>query len=290
MNLKKYSFIKPYLLLLPVLLVLLGLFLGGVISAIAQSLGYFPLLGLEEVTLKYYTETLSDPAFLLSLQYSFYISFFSSVISVIIGVLLAYQIFKLPKEHKLVTVFYKLPIIVPHIVVSLMIFLLFTQSGLLARISYHLGFIKEMTQFPYLVFDRLGIGIIFSYLWKQIPFVTLITYTILKNINNSWEEVALNLGASERQVFWHVYLPLTLPSIGTAFIIVFAFCFGAFEIPLLLGPTQPRVLPILAYQRFSSLDLMQRPYAMAITVILALICICLIFIYKKLLSYAVDIL
>ena len=289
MNIKKYSFLKPYILLLPALTVLLILFLGGVITAVAQSFGYYPLLGLEEVTLHYYYEMFTDPRFLGSLCYSLYLSTMSAVLSVVLGVLLAYQFFKMSKEHKIISLLYKLPIIVPHIVVALLIFLLFTQSGFFSRILYRLNIISGMKEFPYLIFDRGGIGIIMAYLWKQIPFVVLIVYTILRNINKNWEQVAQNLGANRWQIFWNIYLPLILPGIGTAFIIVFAYSFGAYEIPILLGPTNPRPLSVLAYQRFSSLDLLQRPYAMVITVVLALICIILVLIYRKLLKYMVGV-
>ncbi|MGM0502858.1 MAG: ABC transporter permease, partial [Bacillota bacterium] len=71
------------------------------------------------------------------------------------------------------------------------------------------------------------------------------------------------------------------PSIGSAFIIVFAFSFGAFEIPFLLGPTYPKTLPVMAYQKYISSDLMQRPYAMVIAVVLTVICVALIYFYKK---------
>ncbi|MCK8823841.1 ABC transporter permease [Fuchsiella alkaliacetigena] len=285
MKLVNSSFWKPYLLLLPALIILVGLFLGGVALAIMQSLGYFPLLGLEEFTFDYFREIFADPHFLTSLGYSLYISLVSAVISVIVGVFFAFQLMRLADRYRVINILYKLPIIVPHIVVALLIFLLFTQSGFWARLAYRLGWIEEMSQFPALIFDRRGIGIIFAYLWKQIPFVTLIVYTIFKNINQRWEQVALNLGASKIQVFWNIYLPLAMPGIASAFIIIFAFSFGAFEIPLLLGPSYPRTLPVLAYQRYASSDLSQRPYAMAITVVISLISILLILIYKKIMDY-----
>ena len=43
---KKRSLWEPYLLLLPALVVLGGLFLGGVVLGVLQSFGYFPLIGL----------------------------------------------------------------------------------------------------------------------------------------------------------------------------------------------------------------------------------------------------
>ncbi|GAB6137776.1 ABC transporter permease [Halanaerobaculum tunisiense] len=282
MDLQEHVNWQPYILLLPVLTILIGLFLGGVVLALTQSFGYFPLLGLKEFTLKYYFEVWSSPEFLDALLYSLYVSFMSALIAVVIGVGLAYQLVKLPREHKIVQLLYKLPIIVPHIIASLLIFLFFTQSGLLSRLLFELGIIDQLENFPRLVFDRGGVGIILVYLWKEIPFIALVTYTVLKHINDSFSQVAANLGANARQIFWKIYFPLALPSIGTAFIIVFAFSFGAFEIPYLLGPTYPKTLPVLAYQRYASSDLTQRPYAMVIAITLAAICFGLIYLYKRL--------
>lgn len=284
MKLKKNSTWYSYLLLFPALTILIGLFMGGVILALSQSLGYFPLLGLKDFTLQYYLEVWSSPEFIDSLKFSLFISLVSSIMAVIVGVFLAYQLVKIPKEHRLVKLIYKLPIIVPHIIASLMVFIIFTQSGFLSRILYHLGIIPGINRFPQLIFDRWGAGIILVYLWKEVPFVALIVFTVLKHINNSWEEVAHNLGANRKQVFWNIYLPLSLPSIGTSFIIIFAFSFGAFEIPLLLGPTYPQTLPVLAYKEYINPDLMQRPYAIAITMTLTVVSLFLIYFYKKLLK------
>lgn len=274
----------PYLLLSPALLVLSALFLGGVVLGLSQSLGYFPILGLEELTFSYYIEVWSSPEFFHSLIFSLFIAFTSSILTVIIGVFFAYQLVKMRGKNKIINFLYKLPIIVPHIIASLMVFLIFTQSGILSRIAFQLGFIEEISQFPRLIFDKYGIGIIAAYLWKQIPFVILVVYTVLKHINNSFEAAAKNLGASSSQVFREIYLPLAAPSIGSAFIIIFAFSLGAFEIPYLLGPTYPQTLSVLAYKNYISLDLTQRPYTMVIAMSLTMITLILIIIYRKILS------
>ncbi|MBE6056036.1 MAG: sugar ABC transporter permease, partial [Clostridium sp.] len=57
--------------------------------------------------------------------------------------------------------------------------------------------------------------------------------------------------------------------------------FGAFEVPYLLGPTTPKLLPVKAYIEYSSPDLTNRPYAMVINTILIVISTFLIVLYKK---------
>ncbi|KPU27055.1 spermidine/putrescine ABC transporter permease [Caloranaerobacter sp. TR13] len=272
---------KPYILLLPALTILIGIFISGLILGLVQSFGYFPVIGLKNFTLRYYLEVLTDKDFLQSLKFSFYISLISSVIAVILGVILAYSILKSRHKKSIEKFIYKLPIIVPHTIAALLVYNLFSQSGVIPRILYNVGIINSQNQFPSLVFDKVGIGIIIAYLWKEIPFIAMVVYTILSNINNRLVEVALNLGANNRQIFWHILLPLIMPSIFSSFIIIFAFSFGAFEVSYLLGPTSPKTLPVKAYIEYTNPDLTNRPYTMVINMILTFISVLFVWIYSR---------
>jgi putative spermidine/putrescine transport system permease protein len=272
---------KPYLMLVPVMIPILGIFVSGLIMGLMQSFGHFSAIGLTEFTLKYYKDVLTDKDFLLSLRFSLYISLLSSIIAVIVGVLLAYSILRSKYKKGIEDVIYKLPIIVPHSVAALLVYNVLAQSGILPRLLYNLGIISNQTSFPSLIFDRKGIGIITAYLWKEIPFIAMLVYTVLSNINDKLSEAALNLGANRRQVFWHILLPLIMPTILSSFIIIFAFSFGAFEVPYLLGPTSPKTLPVKAYIEYTNPDLTHRPYTMAINMILTLCSLVLVWLYTK---------
>lgn len=98
---------------------------------------------------------------------------------------------------------------------------------------------------------------------------------LMANINGSLGEAAINLGASRLKAFMKVTLPLCRRAIGSSFLIIFTFALGAYELPLLLGPTSPEALPILAHTQYIHPDLENRPYAMAlngIIIIISMIC------------------
>lgn len=268
-------------MLIPVMIVIIGIFLSGLFMIFIQSLGYFKAIGLTEFTLKYYKEVLSSQGFLSSLGFSLYISLVSSVIAVFFGVLLAYSILRSNYRKGIEEMLYKFPIIVPHIVAALLVYNILSQSGILPRILHAIGIIESQYNFPSLLYDKKGIGIIIGYLWKEIPFVAMVVYTILSNINDKLSDVAHNLGANNRQVFFHVLLPLILPSIFSSFIIIFAFSFGAYELPFLLGPTTPKALPVKAYIEYTNPSLANRPYAMVINMILTVVSLVLVWLYNK---------
>jgi len=273
--------VKPYLLLSPMLLILIGIFVTGIVMGLLQSFGYFKAIGLTDFTLKYYREVLTDSNFLSSLKFSLYTSTLSSIIAVVLGVLLSYSILQMKGNKETVELLYRVPIAVPHIVAALLVYNIFSQTGILPRILFETGLIKDQDQFPSLLYEPNGVGIIAAYIWKEIPFVALTTYTVLSNVSKKLSDVAYNLGANKKQVFFYVLLPLIMPSVLSSFIIIFAFTFGAYELPLLLGPTQPKALPVQAFIEYSNPVLQNRPYAMVYNMLITLIAVILTWLYYK---------
>lgn len=271
---------EPYLMLAPVLTVLTAVFAAGLAMGLLQSLGYFPALGLREFTLGHYRAVLSDPAFLKALSFSLYTALVSSLTAVGTGLILAYALMRSAGKGTVEGLLYQLPIIVPHTVAAFLAFSLLSQSGWLSRLAFRLGIISDMAQFPVAVLDPGGLGIVAAYLWKEIPFVALVVYGVLKSADTAYSQAARNLGASSLQAFWHVTLPLCGPTLMTSFIITFAYAFGAFEVPYLLGPTTPKALPVLAYLAYIHPDLGHRPYAMAISMVLAGLTLFLVVLYS----------
>jgi putative spermidine/putrescine transport system permease protein len=273
--------IHPYIYLTPALLVIVVFFLGGLFQGFIQSLGYFPIIGQEELTLKYYKDVLGSMEFLESLKYTFYIAFVSTLIATLVGTGLAYFLLKSSVNQSMISLGYKLPIAVPHIVAALMIGFILSQGGIISRVFLKLGFITDTGAFPALFYSRNAIGIILIYLWKEIPFITFMVYTVMKNIQGKLEESAQVLKASPFQVFLNVILPLSMPSIVSSSAIVFAYSFGAFEIPFLLGATYPKTMPVWAYLNYISPELNTRPVAMVINILVSLVCSILVWVYYR---------
>jgi putative spermidine/putrescine transport system permease protein len=67
----------------------------------------------------------------------------------------------------------------------------------------------------------------------------------------------------------------------SASVIVFAFTFGAYEIPAILGANYPVTLPVLAYRSYTDVDLAARPQAMAMAVVIAILSALMIAVYIR---------
>jgi putative spermidine/putrescine transport system permease protein len=261
--------LKIALLLAPALLVIGVLFTGGLVAAVVQSLGYLPAIGQTDVGFDAYREVLSDEDFLDSLLLTLYIAGASTGISTVLAVLGALALRR--SSGRVSAVVFQLPITIPHLVAAVGIALVVSQTGLGARLAAALGLIGEPREFPALLYDRYSVGIILTYVWKEMPFVALVVLAALRGVAGELEDVARTLGANAWQRFWYVVFPVISPGIIAASLIVFAFTFGAFEVPYLLGKSYPTILPVMAYNEYRDLDLAARPVAMAINVLIAVI-------------------
>ena len=259
-----------FALLLPFLLVTV-IVLVSVWNVLVQSLGYIPAFGLTKPTLQYYMQVFSRTDFLSAVWVSMRIALWSTVFSVILGVLIAMALIKCRRTKGGMIYAIRLPILVPHAVVAVFVIQILSQTGLVARVAHMLGLLEDYTAFPQLLFTPSYLGTILAYLWKEAPFVAYFVLAFMSGISDTLGEAAENLGASSVRSFWEVTLPLSIPVISKAGLIIFIFAFGGYELPLLLGSTLPKALAVQTHLMYMSPDLLQRPLAMAMNGVVLLL-------------------
>jgi putative spermidine/putrescine transport system permease protein len=270
-------------MLTPAIAVLVVLYLGALVMAGLQSFGYAPLYGINKFpTLQYYRELFETPNFWWSLFYTFYYALMPAGIATALGTYLALCLHRRFHGRKLFQLVYKLPLMVPYLVGIGLASVLFSSGGILARAAYALGLIRSTGDFPRLLNSHAGWGIMWVYVWKQTPFMAMVIFSVLLGVGRDTEEAALMLGANRRQVFWHVTLPQIIPGIVSASLIVFAFNFGSFEAPILLGAGYPNTLPVEAWRAFDDPDYARRLSSMAIVTFVALVSGAVLFAYISL--------
>ena len=273
--------LRIVLLLLPVMAVIGGLFFGGLLIGVMRSFNYMPVIGLTEPDFNAYSTIFSDADFYRSFLLTFYIAATSTLISAVIAVAAALLLRRSFVGRGVINFLFQLNLTVPHLVGAVGILYLFSQSGSFARLAVAKGLISLPAEFPALVFDPYAIGIILQYVWKEVPFIGVIVLANMQSIGHDYEAVARSLGASPLQAIRHVLLPLIWPAVASASVMVFAFTFGAYEIPAVLGANYPATLPVLAYRSYTDVDLAARPEAMAMTVVIALLSAGLISLYLR---------
>jgi len=243
---------KIFLLLLPAMFIIVVLFFGGLAIGLMRSFNYMPVIGLTEPNFQAYVSVFTDREFYLSFLLTFHIAFTSTVISSVLAIGAALLLRRSFVGRGIVNFLFQLNLTVPHLVGAIGMLYLFSQSGSFARLAHEFELIQRPSDFPALVFDPYAIGIILQY-----------------------------VGASKWQTFRHVLLPLIFPGVLSASVMVFAFTFGAYEIPAILGANFPAALPVLAYRKYTDVDLAARPEAMAMAIIIAFLSAVMIYFYVR---------
>lgn len=90
------------------------------------------------------------------------------------------------------------------------------------------------------------IGLIYGYL----PFAVLPMYASIEKFDHTLMEAAADLGASPRRAFWRVMLPMTLPGVFAALILVFVPVVGAFITPDIMGGGKVEMIGTLINRQF----------------------------------------
>lgn len=71
-------------------------------------------------------------------------------------------------------------------------------------------------------------GLSLTYMYFQFPLMVLVMAPALDGLKQQWREAAENLGATPLQYWWHVALPILLPSLLGTMILLFGNAFGAY--------------------------------------------------------------
>jgi putative spermidine/putrescine transport system permease protein len=265
---------SPYLSLAPALIVITIMLGASLFYAVLESFGIIRVIGQDTLSLDAYRDVLSGTGaagseFWVSLGFSLWVSAASTIISSALALMAA--VWLSGQKNQVDTLAVNGHLAFPHLAWATALLLFFSQSGILARWAAALGWIDVPADFPILVRDSFGIGIILHYSIKEIPFLALIVLGVLRAQPIGYDVVAENLGASRWQRLRYVMIPQVMPALFAGALLVFGLIFSSYEVPALLGIGYPRALPVLALRFFLDPDLGARSEGMVISLIITLI-------------------
>jgi putative spermidine/putrescine transport system permease protein len=90
-------------------------------------------------------------------------------------------------------------------------------------------------------------GLTITYLYFQIPLMVLVVTPAIDGLKPEWAEAAEMLGASSRQYWRLIALPILWPSVMGAALLLFANAFGAIATAYALTGSSFNIAPILLY-------------------------------------------
>jgi len=226
------------LLILALLAPGLGLILvmiGSVLYvAVAQSLGLYNFAGESALTLAHWEDVTGRRAFRRALSYSAYIATVSAIASVILAYPLALWL-RRPFTGSLVAgSLLKAPLFVPGLVAAFLYLNIVAYHGLINQGLLAVGLIEQPLRMQN---DPGAWGVIILQIWKNMPFALLLLTGAVQGIRDDVLDAARDLGAGPLTRFRRVVVPLSLPAMQAALIIIFIGAAGDFAFQTTVGPT-----------------------------------------------------
>lgn len=115
-----------------------------------------------------------------------------------------------------------------------------------------------------------------------LPFMILPLVSALRNIPPELAKASQNLGASPARTFVHVTFPLSLPGIFAGCLMVFVLSLGFYITPALVGG--PRTLMIATLISQQATEMLNWPFAGAISFVLLALSLAITFAFRKVLG------
>jgi putative spermidine/putrescine transport system permease protein len=136
----------------------------------------------------------------------------------------------------------------------------------------------NLYQHNFTLFSKTGVEIVYMYF--QLPLMILVIAPAIDGLKREWREAASNLGASTIQFWRHVGLPVLMPSLLGAVILLFGNAFAAYATAYSLTSGAVNLVPILigAYYSGNVLDNPHLAQAMAFGMFLVLAAMMVVYI------------
>lgn len=273
--------LTPFLLLAAPLAVFLVLFLVPLLNLFALSLLSFDRTTgrLGDVTLGNYVKFLGDPFYLAILWRTLKLGLLTTLATLLLGYPVAYHLRAASgRRRAYLTLLILAPLLISVVVRSFGWLVLLGPNGLVNSFLVWLGVVSDPLRLLYTE-SAIVLGLTHVFL----SFMVLSIAAALQRIDPALLRAAQNLGATPRQAFLRVVLPLSLPGVAAGSLIVFTLASSAFITPAMLGGPRVKVMSYLAYQQ--TLLLSDWPYGSAIAFVLLALTGASVLVYIRLLEH-----
>lgn len=200
------------------------------------------------LTLANYREAFSDPLVHHLMRRSIFIAGAVTIVTVALAYPIAYFIAMKSKRKTLWLLLITIPFWSSYLLRVFAWKLILGFNGVLNSALLGLGLIDEPLAF--LLYNEFAVVLTLAHAWA--PFAILPIYVSIQKIDRSLLEAATDLGNSRLQRFLRVTLPLTIPGIIAACLIIFIPTVGDYVTPSLVGGSDGKMIANLIQVQFGA--------------------------------------
>lgn len=227
-----------------------------------------------QLELTVYRDLFSAGIYVRTLINTFVIAAQVTLVCVVVGyVVSAWLTMMSEKRRRLAIWLVLLPVWVSPLLKNFAWIVLLARKGIIAQMLTGLGYEGEID----LLFGR-G-AVIFGMAHALLPIAILTMLPTMLGIDGRLLSASQTMGADRRQAFWRIFLPLSMPGVTAAGLLVFIIAIGFFITPALLGsPRETMIgqLMITQVQQFFNMRL-----AGALATLLLVVTLLIVVLYDR---------
>jgi putative spermidine/putrescine transport system permease protein len=226
-------------------------------------------------TLKEYVYFFTSPLYIRVMWITIQLSLLTTLTSLVIGYILAYVLRRArPGIRNVFLMAIMLSFMISLLVRNYSWIIVLERNGVVNIVLRYFGLIDHPLR---LLHNKFGVVVGMTHIF--VPYIAFPVYSVMMGMDLNLEKAAQNLGASRWQTFWRVTFPLSLPGIGAGALLVFIMALGFFITPALLGGRKEQMLSNLI--QIQVVDLLNWPFASAMSTILLIVTLFIFFIYNR---------
>ncbi|HEY4250655.1 MAG TPA: ABC transporter permease subunit [Roseomonas sp.] len=224
-----------------------------------------------EWSLAAYQRALGVPVYTRIIGNTFAIALQVTALCLLLGYPLAYWLARLPaRAQRMTALLVLLPMWTSALVKNFAWLVLFGRTGIVAGLIQALGF-----EAPDLLFNRLTV--VFAMTHSMLPIATVSMLSVMTQLDPRLTQAAGTLGASRVTAFWRIYLPLSMPGVASAGLLVFIGALGYFITPTLLGSPRETMMGQAIINQVQQMDNLVFASALSALLIGAALISCLVY-------------
>ena len=140
---------------------------------------------------------------------------------------------------------YRWPLFIPMVCAAQMMRSFLARNGMLNNALVGSGLLNAASTTSLLDWR----GVMITFVWKQLPFVTLMVAGAMASLDRSFIEAARDLGASRLRVLFGIILPLVQTPLLVACVLTFVTLMSVLSVPVMLTSDTPTMISVdMAYR------------------------------------------
>lgn len=252
--------------------VFLGPVAAGLVGTLLPAFGVLPALGRTAPGLDAWRALAQVPGLCTSVRLTLVTGFASALLAFVLAMAFCAWAWRRPWARRAGA--WLAPVLAtPHAALAIGLAFLLAPSGWIVRLvsPWATGF--DVPPDVATVGDPAGAALVVGLVVKEVPYLVLMTLGALNQVRaEATLAVAQSLGYGRAAAWCKLVLPQVYPQLRLPVLAVLAFSLSVVDVALVLGPSQPPTLAVLAVRLFQDPDLMQWfPAAAAATLQLALV-------------------